>query len=74
MTFKEFCKRYDDLRMKYDIQILADLIRLYSEYGKEKLTTKTIFNELHDYPNYSEKEEEYIIQQAEMLVSKQSEK
>ncbi len=74
MTFKEFCKRYDELRMKYDIQILADLIRLYSEYGKEKLTTKTIFNELHDYLNYSEEEEKYVISQAEELVKKQSEK
>ena len=60
--------------IKYDIQILSDLIRLYSEYAKKKLTTKTIFNELHDYPNYSEEEEKYIMTQAELLVSKQSKK
>ena len=53
MKFKEFCKKYDEMRMKYDIQILAELINLYKEYGKEELTTKTIYNELHDYPNYS---------------------
>ena len=74
MTFKEFCKKYDEMRMKYDIQILAELINLYKEYGKEELTTKTIYNELHDYPNYSEKEEKYIISHAEALIKEQSKK
>ncbi len=68
MTFKEFCKKYDEMRMKYDIQILAELIKLYKEYGKEELTIKTIYNELHDYPNYSKKEEKYIISQAEKII------
>ena len=74
MTFKEFCKKYNEMRMKYDILVLAELISLYKEYGKEELTTKTIYNELHDYPNYSEKEEKYIISQAEALVKEQRQK
>lgn len=65
MTFKEFCKKYDDIKMKYDIIVLSELIILYKEYGKEKTTTRLIFNELHDYINYSEEEENYIIKEAE---------
>lgn len=74
MTFKEFCKKYNEIRMKYDILVLAELINLYTEYGKEKLTTKTIYNELHDYTNYSKKEEKYIISQAELLIKEKRKK
>ena len=44
MIFKEFCKKYDEIKMKYDIIILSELINLYKEYGKEKTNTRIIFN------------------------------
>lgn len=74
MKFKEFCKRHDEIRMKYDILVLAELINLYDEYKKDKYTSRIIFNEIHDCPNYSEKEEEYIILKAEELINKQNKK
>ena len=70
MTFKEFCKKYDDIKMKYDIIILSELIKLYREYGKEKITSRIVYNELHDSVNYTEEQEEYIISQAEALIKK----
>lgn len=72
MTFKEFCKKYDEIKMKYDIIILSELINLYKEYGKEKTNTRIIFNELHDYINYSEDEEKYIIKEAEKRSKEKS--
>ena len=72
MTFKEFCKRYDEIKMKYDIIVLSELIKLYREYGKEQTTSRIIYNELHDFVNYSEKEEKYIIKEAERLSKEQS--
>lgn len=36
MTFKEYSKRSDEIRMKYDILLLADLIELYDERYKNK--------------------------------------
>lgn len=53
--------------MKYDIVILSELIKLYREYKKEEFSSRTIYNELHDYINYSEEQENYIISKAEEL-------
>lgn len=74
MTFKEYCKKYDEIKMKYDIIVLSELIKLYREYKNEKVSSKIIYNELHDYPNYSTKQEEYIISQAESLIEEQRKK
>lgn len=74
MTYKQFCKKYDDIKMKYDIIVLSELIKLYRDYGKEKTTSKLIYNELHDSINYSEEEEKYIISEAEKLSKEQSKK
>lgn len=70
MTFKEFCKKYDEIKMKYDIIILSELINLYKEYGKEKTNTRIIFNELHDEVVYTEEQKQYIMKEAER-ISKQ---
>lgn len=67
MTFKEYCKKYDEIKMKYDIVVLSELIKLYREYKKEDFSSKIIYNELHDYINYSEEQENYIISEAEKL-------
>lgn len=72
MTFKEYCKKYDDIKMKYDIIILSELIKLYREYKKEEFSSRIIYNELHDYINYSEEQEKYIISKAEELIREQS--
>lgn len=70
MTFKEFCKKYNKIKIKYDTIVLSELIKLYKEYGKEKPTPQIIFNELHDYINYSDKEEKHIIKEAIKLSCK----
>jgi len=74
MTFKEYCKKYDEIKMKYDIIVLSELIKLYREYKKDKYISKTIFNELHDYINYIEEQENYIILKTEELSKEQSKK
>ena len=74
MTFKEYCKKYDEIKMKYDIIVLSELIKLYREYKKEEFSSRIIYNELHDYINYSEKQVNYIIAKAEELSKEQSEK
>ena len=51
MTLREFEKRYAEIRKKYDIQILAELIMLYDEkYAnkEKKVPVEYIYNELHD--------------------------
>ena len=37
MTFKEYCKKYDEIKMKYDIIVLSELIKLYREYKMENI-------------------------------------
>lgn len=71
MTFKEFCKRYDDIKIKYDIIVLSELIKLYREYEKEKLTIDIIYNELHDMVVYTEEQKQYIMKEAERLSREQ---
>ena len=74
MTFKEYCKRSDEIRMKHDILLLADLIQLYDEKyknKKKKVPIIYIYNELHDDIIYTEEQEEYIISEALKIVKKQ---
>ena len=73
MTFKEFCKRYDEIKMKYDIIVLSELLKLYREYGKEKYTLENTYNELHDEIVYTEEQKQYIMREAEKLSKEQSE-
>ncbi len=72
MTFKEFCKKYDDIKMKYDIIVLSELLKLYREYGKEKYTLENTYNELHDEIVYTEEQKQYIMREAEKLSKEQS--
>lgn len=72
MTFKEFYKKYDDIKIKYDIIVLSELIKLYREYGKEKISSRIIYNELHDCINYKEEQKNYIIEKAEELSKEQN--
>ena len=71
MSFEEFCKKYDEIKMKYDIIVLSELIKLYRDYGKENPTIKTIYNELQDPINYTKEQEQLIIQEAEKLSKEQ---
>ncbi len=75
MAFKEYCKISDEIRMKYDILLLAYLIQLYDERyknKKEKVPIKFIFNELHDDTLYTKEQEEFIISEAIKLKNEQS--
>ena len=72
MTFKEFCKRHNEIKMKYDIIVLAELLKLYKEYGKEKYTLENTFNELHDEIVYTEEQKQYIMREAEELSQKKN--
>lgn len=67
MRLKEFIKRIDEVRRKYDILLLTDLIQLYEEKyknKKEKVPIEYIFNELHDDLIYTEQEKDFIISEA----------
>ena len=57
--------------MKHDIIVLSKLIKLYREYKKGKYSSRIIYNELHDYINYLEKQINYIISKAEELSKEQ---
>lgn len=62
MTFKEFEKRYFEIRKKHDILLLDDLLNLYDErYKRKKVTVRYIYNELHDGINYPDDIAELII-------------
>lgn len=62
MTFKEFEKRYFEIRKKHDILLLADLLNLYDErYKRKKVPVRYIYNELHDGINYPDDIAELII-------------
>lgn len=75
MTLKEFSKRYAEIRKKYDIQILAELIMLYDErYAnkKNKVPVEYIYNELHDDLIYNSREKKKIISEALNIVNEQN--
>lgn len=72
MTFKEFEKRYFEIRKKHDILLLADLLNLYDErYKRKKVTVRYIYNELHDGINYPDDIAELIISEALKLKNGQ---
>lgn len=74
MTFKEFEKRYFEIRKKHDILLLADLLNLYDERyksKKEKVPVRYIYNELHDGINYPDDIAELIISEALKLKNGQ---
>ena len=74
MTFKEFEKRYFEIRKKHDILLLADLLNLYDERyknKKEKVSVRYIYNELHDGINYPDDIAELIISEALKLKNGQ---
>lgn len=71
MTYKEFIRKSDNARRKRDIILLSELLDLYDEYYKSKkkepIEPIILYNEIHDSLNYSEREIEVIIQQAQIL-------
>lgn len=75
MTLNEFSNRWHEIRKKYDILILSELIELYEERcknKKKKVPIEYIYNELHDEPIYSQEEIKLIIQQAKYLKNKRN--
>lgn len=74
MTLSEFSNRWHEIRKKYDILILSELIELYEERcknKKKKVPIEFIYNELHDEPIYSKEEEKFIISEAIKIKSEQ---
>lgn len=76
MTYKEFIRKSDNVRRKRDIILLSELLDLYDAYFKSKkkepIEPIIIYNEIHDCLNYSEREIEIIIQQAQILRNEQN--
>ena len=76
MTYKEFIRKTDNVRRKRDIILLSELLDLYDAYFKSKkkepIEPIIIYNEIHDCLNYSEREIEIIIQQAQILRNEQN--
>lgn len=75
MTLNEFRKRYAEIRKKYDIQILAELIMLYDErYAnkEKKVPVEYIYNELDDGLAYNSREKKKIITEALNIVNEQN--
>lgn len=76
MTYKEFIRKSDNARRKRDIILLSELLDLYEEYYKSKkketIEPIIVYNEIHDCLNYSEREIEIIIQQAQILRNEQN--
>mgnify|MGYP003195543098 FL=1 len=76
MTYKEFIRKSDNVRRKRDIILLSELLDLYDEYYKSKkkkpIKPIIVYNEIHDCLNYSEREIEIIIQQAQILRNEQN--
>lgn len=76
MTYKEFIRKSANARRKRDIILLSELLDLYDEYykseKKEPIEPIIVYNEIHDCLNYSEREIEIIIQQAQILRNEQN--
>ena len=76
MTYKEFIRKSVNARRKRDIILLSELLDLYDEYYKSKKKEPfepiIVYNEIHDCLNYSEREIEIIIQQAQILRNEQN--
>lgn len=71
MSFEDFCIKIHDIKKKYDILLLSELLDVYDEYyqsnNKEPLEPKMIFNEIHESINYSKEESEEVIKQAQKI-------
>ena len=76
MTYKEFIRKSDNTYRKRDIILLSELLDLYDEYyksiKKEPIDPIIVYNEIHDCLNYSEREIEIIIKQAQILRNEQN--
>lgn len=76
MTYMEFIRKSDNTRRKRDIILLSELLDLYDEYyksiKKEPIDPIIVYNEIHDCLNYSEREIEIIIKQAQILRNEQN--
>ena len=76
MTYKEFIRKSDNARRKRDIILLSELLDLYDEYyksiKKEPIDPIIVYNKIHDCLNYSEREIEIIIKQAQILRNEQN--
>ena len=76
MTYKEFIRKSNNAYRKRDIILLSEILDLYDEYYKSKkkepIEPIIIYNEIHDCLNYSEREIEIIIQQAQILRNEQN--
>ena len=76
MTYKEFIRKSDNVTRKRDIILLSELLDLYDEYYKSKkkeaIEPIIVYNEIHDCLNYSEREIEIIIQQAQIWRNEQN--
>ena len=76
MTYKEFIRNSVNARRRRDITLLSELLDLYDEYYKSKkkepIEPIIVYNEIHDCLNYSEREIEIIIQQAQILRNEQN--
>ena len=75
VNVEEKRKEYAEIRKKYDIQILAELIMLYDErYAnkEKKVPVEYIYNELHDGLAYNSREKKKIITEALNIVNEQN--
>lgn len=60
MTQQEFMEKNDEIRMKHNIEAMAELLNLYEEYGKDSYSIDSIYNEIQDSILYTPKEIEYM--------------
>ena len=71
MSFEDFCIKTHNIKKKYDILLLSELLDVYDEYyqsnNKEPLEPIIVFNEIHDSINYSKEETEEVIKQAQKI-------
>lgn len=71
MSFEDFCIKTHDIKKKYDILLLSELLDVYDEYyqsnNKEPLEPIIVFNEIHDSINYSNEESKEVIKQAQKI-------
>lgn len=76
MSFEDFCIKTHDIKKKYDILLLSELLDVYDEYyksnNKESLEPIIVFNEIHDSINYSKEELLEVIKQAQIIRKEQN--
>ncbi len=75
MKLDELYEKWYEIRKKYDVLILSQLIKLYEErykIRKRKVSVDYIYNELHDEPIYILYERNFIISEALKLKNEQN--